>query len=27
VPFGSPGTTNMIRIAYVDEQGNAVGGG
>ena len=27
VPFGSPGTTNMIRIAYVDEEGNAVGGG
>jgi len=27
IPFGSSGTTNMIRIAYVDEDGNAVGGG
>ena len=27
VPFGSPGATNMIRIAYIDESGNAVGGG
>ncbi|MBL8564529.1 MAG: pyruvate kinase [Hyphomicrobiaceae bacterium] len=27
VPLGSPGTTNMIRIAYVDENGDAVGGG
>ncbi|MCB1519477.1 MAG: pyruvate kinase [Hyphomicrobiaceae bacterium] len=27
VPLGSPGTTNMIRIAYVDDQGNAIGGG
>ncbi len=27
VPFGSPGTTNMIRIAYVDNDGQAVGGG
>ncbi|MGE0856799.1 MAG: pyruvate kinase, partial [Hyphomicrobiaceae bacterium] len=27
VPLGSPGTTNMIRIAYVDENGEAVGGG
>jgi pyruvate kinase len=27
VPLGTPGTTNLIRIAYVDDQGNAVGGG
>jgi pyruvate kinase len=23
VPLGSPGTTNMVRIAYVNEQGEA----
>ncbi|MCB1505720.1 MAG: pyruvate kinase [Hyphomicrobiaceae bacterium] len=27
VPFGSAGTTNMIRIAYVDESGTAYGDG
>ncbi|MFV0369102.1 MAG: pyruvate kinase [Hyphomicrobiaceae bacterium] len=27
IPFGSSGSTNMIRIAYVDEDGKAVGGG
>lgn len=27
VPLGVSGTTNMIRIAFVDDQGNAIGGG
>ena len=27
VPLGSPGTTNMVRIAFIDEQGNPVAEG
>jgi pyruvate kinase len=27
VPLGSPGTTNMVRIAYLDDQGNPVAEG
>jgi pyruvate kinase len=27
VPLGSPGTTNMVRIAYLDAQGNPVAEG
>ena len=27
VPLGSPGTTNMVRIAYLDDQGNPVSEG
>jgi len=27
VPLGSPGTTNMVRIAYLDEEGNPVAEG
>jgi len=27
VPLGSPGTTNMVRIAYLDDKGNPVAEG
>jgi len=27
VPLGSPGTTNMLRIAHLDEAGNPVAEG
>jgi pyruvate kinase len=27
VPLGSPGTTNMVRIAHLDDQGNPVAEG
>jgi pyruvate kinase len=27
VPLGAPGTTNMVRIAYLDEAGNPVAEG